>query len=159
MLGMRSRFTLGLLVLTGTTLGTVGTAAAQSSTPTARRDSAVVAVERGIWENIQHGRWEGVTRTLGGALTVDDKGVYTWAAANTDSLRAMGCATTAYAMRDLHTREVATDIVALGYRADVSLKCGNATPTLSNNYLSVYRRRGTGWELVATSITRAARPK
>ena len=149
----------GLVALTGATLCAVGNATAQSSAPSARRDSAVVAVERGIWENIKHGRWQGVTGTLGGALTVDEKGIYTWSATNTNALRDMGCTTTAYAMRDVRTREVAADIVALGYHADVSLRCGNATPTLSSNYLSVYRRRGPGWELVATSITRAAAPK
>jgi hypothetical protein len=148
----------------GLVAGGAGTAAAQStataSGDAARdRDSAVVAVERSIWEHIVHGRWDGATTVLGGALTVSGNGVFTWSAADTDRLRDMGCATTAYAMRDVQTREVAPDVVALGYRAVLSLKCGDATPTLSNLYLSVYRRRGTGWELVATSITRAAPPR
>lgn len=68
----------------------------------------------------------------------------------------MKCATTAYAMRDTQTREVAPDIVALGYRAELSLRCGDGAPIISNVCLSVYRRHGSSWELVATSITRAA---
>jgi hypothetical protein len=122
----------------------------------AARDSAVVAVERSIWEHIAHGRWDGATSVLGGAPTVDADGVYTWSTANTDRLRAMGCALSAYDMREVRTREVAPDVVALGYRALLSMQCGSATPSMSNLYLSVYRRRGAGWELVATSITRAA---
>lgn len=156
---LRPRSVVASLVLTSIAFGATRSAAAQSSTPAARRDSAVIAVERGIWENTLHQRWEGTNAALVGVFTVDSKGIYTWSAANTTALRATGCTLTSYAMRDVRTRVASADVVVLGYRADLSLKCPNPAPSVSNNYLSVYRRRGTGWELVASSITPVSPPK
>lgn len=145
------------LVLSWAALGAPRAIGAQAASPASARDSAVVAVERSIWEHVKAGNWEGVNAILAGALTGDDKGVYTWTAGHTQRLRDMGCTLTSFAMRDVLTRDIAADVVGLAYRAELSLACGNATPSIVNNYTSVYRRRGSGWELMVTSITPVAR--
>jgi predicted NUDIX family NTP pyrophosphohydrolase len=116
-------------------------------------------VERSIWDHAVAGRWERVNAILEGALTVDDSGIAPWTAARTEALRTMGCTITGYAMHDLRTRAVSGDVVVVAYRAELPVRCGAESPTWQFRYMSTFRRRGTGWQLVATSITPVAPPK
>jgi hypothetical protein len=126
---------------------------------TSSADSAAVAVERSIWEHLVAGRWDRVNAILEGALTVDDSGISPWTAARTEALRTMGCTVTAYAMHDLTTRAASGDVVVVAYRAELPARCGAESQTWQFRYMSTFRRRGAGWQLVATSITPVAPPK
>jgi hypothetical protein len=127
--------------------------------PAISPDSAAVAIERSIWEHAVAARWDRVNAILEGALTVDDTGIAPWTAARTEALRTMGCTITAHTMHDLQTRAVSGDVVVVAYRAELPVRCGAESPTWQFRYMSTFRRRGTGWQLAATSITPVAPPK
>lgn len=132
-------------------------AAAQAPALSAR-DAAVVAIERGIWDHIAAGRWEAVQSSLDGVFSVDARNIFAWGTADTGRLRtAFGiCGLAGFTIRDAQTRDVTADVVVLGYRIDMELKCRTTTSTRTTRYISTYRRRGDGWELVASGIVAAA---
>jgi hypothetical protein len=158
----RAGLTSSCLVLAALAAAVPAQGAAQAARrPAAARapDSAAVAVERSIWEHAVAGRWDRVNAILEGALTVDDSGISPWTAARTEALRTMGCTITGYAMRDVATRTLSGDAVVVAYRAELPMRCAAESPTWQFRYMSTFRRRGAGWQLVATSITPVAPPK
>ena len=132
-------------------------AAAQAHELSAR-DAAVVAIERGIWENISGGRWEAVQSSLAGVFSVDARNIFAWGTADTNRLRAAFgiCGLAGFTIRDAQTRDVTADVVVLGYRIDMELKCRTTTTTRTTRYISTYRRGADGWELVASGVIAAA---